>query len=257
MHFYKYQGTGNDFILLDNKGKKLQESLSKQTIAAWCDRRFGIGADGLMLLTDREGYDFEMIYYNADGSESSMCGNGGRCITAFAHKMGIIKDVYHFLAIDGEHEAVITKYEVKLKMNRPRGFHLYNSNEFWINTGSPHYVILSENGVDSLDVVKMGREIRYNSEFKAEGTNVNFVNILERGKLKVRTYERGVEDETFSCGTGVTACAYIYVIWNNSVERVEVETKGGKLWVEIKDFDKESEEVWLVGAASFVFEGEI
>lgn len=258
MHFYKYQGTGNDFIIIDNRGQNLHQTLTTQSIAAMCDRRFGIGADGLMLLTDKEGYDFQMIYYNADGRESSMCGNGGRCITAFAQKMGIEKEKYHFLAIDGEHEAIISENsKVKLKMTRPTGFHLYNSNEFWLNTGSPHYVILAENEVDSLDMVAIGRNIRYNAEFSAEGTNVNIVNILEKGKLKVRTYERGVEDETLSCGTGVTACAYSYVIWNNRIEKVEVATKGGNLSVEVKDFDQETEEVWLVGAATFVFDGDI
>lgn len=258
MQFYKYQGTGNDFIIIDNRGKDLHKTLSTKQIATWCDRRFGIGADGLMLLTDLDGYDFQMIYYNSDGRESSMCGNGGRCITAFAKKMGIIKDKYHFLAIDGEHEAMIAENGlVKLKMSRPQGFHLYNSNEFWLNTGSPHYVILAEEDVDSLNMVEIGQKIRYNEEFAAEGTNVNLVNIVERGKLKVRTYERGVEDETLSCGTGVTACAYSYVIWHNSIEKVTVSTRGGELSVEIKDFDKETEAVWLVGAATFVFEGNI
>ena len=259
MHFYKYQGTGNDFILIDNRGKNLHKTLSAETISAWCDRRFGIGADGLMLLTDCEGYDFQMIYYNADGRESSMCGNGGRCITAFAKKMDIVREKYNFLAIDGEHQAIMVENEeiIKLKMARPQGFRLYNNNEFWLNTGSPHYVIFAEMEIDSLNMVEIGKEIRYNEEFAAEGTNVNLVNILDKGKLSVRTYERGVEDETLSCGTGVTACAYSYVIWNNSFKKVEIATKGGTLWVEIEDFDKETEEVWLVGAAIFVFEGEI
>lgn len=256
--FYKYQGTGNDFIMIDNRQSKLQDILTEKQIQKLCDRRFGIGADGLILLTEKENYDFQMIYYNSDGRESSMCGNGGRCITAFAKQMGIEKEKYHFLAIDGEHEAqILDNQEVKLKMGKPHSFRMIDTNEMWIHTGSPHYVQLCEEKVENLNVYEMGKAIRYNEEFKAEGTNINFVNILEKGKLKVRTYERGVEAETLSCGTGVSACAYCYIIWNNSVKSVDINTLGGDLCVEVERFQQENEAVYLIGAATFVFEGEI
>lgn len=256
--FYKYQGTGNDFIMIDNRQNKLQEILAEKDIAKLCDRRFGIGADGLILLTEKEGYDFEMIYYNSDGRESSMCGNGGRCITAFANQMGIKREKYYFLAIDGEHEAqILENQDVKLKMGKPHSFRMMDTNDMWIHTGSPHYVQLCENKVEELNVYEMGRVIRYNEEFKVEGTNVNFVNIIEKGKLKVRTYERGVEAETLSCGTGVSACAYCYIIWNNSIKTVDINTLGGDLKVEVENFQQETEAVYLIGSATFVFKGEI
>lgn len=210
-----------------------------------------------MLLTDKEGFDFQMIYYNADGNESSMCGNGGRCITAFARQMGIVKDTYHFLAIDGPHDAAFEGDNVRLKMSKPFDFYMYDNNTYKIQTGSPHYVKLMDTDIAQVDVVKEGKAVRYNAEFQQDGINVNFVNILNKGHLKVRTYERGVEDETYSCGTGVTACAYTYIIWNNAVQRVEIETKGGNLSVEVQHFHTDSEAVWLIGPATFVFEGTI
>ncbi|MFN0201831.1 MAG: diaminopimelate epimerase [Bacteroidia bacterium] len=255
--FYKYQGTGNDFILIDNRGQQLEKELTTEHIAKLCDRRFGIGADGLMLLSDAAGYDFRMIYYNSDGRESSMCGNGGRCITAFAKKVGLEKEVYHFLAIDGEHEAMEEARGIKLKMGKPHSFQLFDNNNMWIHTGSPHYVQLHNADVSTLEVNELGKKIRYNDTYKQEGTNVNFVNLVKEGVLKVRTYERGVEAETLSCGTGVTACAYTYIIWNSRIKEVSVLTEGGELWVEVVDFHQESEAVYLIGAATFVFEGKI
>jgi diaminopimelate epimerase len=197
------------------------------------------------------------VYYNPDGRESSMCGNGGRCIVAFAEKMGIVKAKYLFNAIDGLHEATKSGEIVKLRMTKPQGFRTIDSNTFWLNTGSPHYVQIREADIDTIDVKKEGAAIRYSADFQAEGTNVNFVNIIDKAKLKVRTYERGVEDETLSCGTGVTACAYTYIIWHNKTTKVEVQTLGGNLSVEVIDFYQDTEEVWLVGAATFVYEGNI
>lgn len=257
IHFYKYQGTGNDFILIDNRDNALQ--LTTEQVAFLCDRRFGIGADGLILLENEAEMDFKMVYYNSDGKESSMCGNGGRCVVAFAEKMGIVREKYTFLAIDGVHEASKQGEIVKLRMGKPKDFRMIDTNTFWLNTGSPHYVQIREENLADLNVKQEGAKVRYSPEFAAEGTNVNFMNLdyNQKGKIKVRTYERGVEDETLSCGTGVTACAYTYIIWNNSVAKVEIETLGGNLSVEVKDFHQETEEVWLVGAATFVFSGKI
>lgn len=252
--FYKYQGTGNDFVIIDNRDARF--TLTPEQVKFLCDRRFGIGGDGLMLLSTREGYDFEMVYFNADGRESSMCGNGGRCLTRFAFDLGIQKDTYHFLAIDGDHEAIITEQGwVKLKMidvdaiNASHGFSI-------LDTGSPHYVAPTSD-VMKLDVYKEGREIRYSKEYEARGINVNFVEDLGK-KIIVRTYERGVEDETYSCGTGVTAAALVFAHNDNGFNRIEVQTKGGELAVE---FDKTGEHtfenIWLCGPAEFVFEGQI
>jgi diaminopimelate epimerase len=254
--FYKYQGTGNDFVILDNRDKKY-DGLTKEQVHFLCDRRFGIGADGLMLLNSLPGYDFEMKYYNADGRESSMCGNGGRCLTKFAHDIGIIVSDYKFMAIDGEHESTIhTDGIVALKMNDVDHVH-YDRGNFVLNTGSPHFVTLA-NDVMHLDVFKKGREIRYNNEFKEQGINVNFVQQTEEpDKIIVRTYERGVEDETYSCGTGVTASALVCYHNDNGFNRVEVQTKGGDLSVEYDKIGESFKNVWLNGPAIKVFEGTI
>lgn len=256
IRFYKYQGTGNDFVILDNRDGQYN-GLSTEQVAFLCDRRFGVGADGLMLLSTREGYDFEMIYYNADGRESSMCGNGGRCLTKFASDMGMILTTYRFIAIDGEHEASInTDGTVALKMNDVEQVR-EDGNNFILNTGSPHFVSLTNNVMD-LDVFKKGREIRYNNEFKEKGINVNFVEQMEDAdKIIVRTYERGVEDETYSCGTGVTAAALVCHHNDNGFNRVEVKTKGGWLSVEYDKIGDTYRDVWLNGPAVKVFEGTI
>lgn len=252
--FYKYQGTGNDFVIIDNRTATI--SLTKEQIKHLCDRRFGIGADGLLLLTEHSGVDFEMIYYNADGCESSMCGNGGRCLTRFAYDMGIVKEKYIFIAIDGEHEAIISEHGwIKLKMRDVSAIENHHGNAI-LDTGSPHYV-KSVRDVMSVDVYKEGKEIRYSKAFEAEGININFVEADER-KIIVRTYERGVEDETYSCGTGVTASALVFAHNENGFNRVEVQTKGGHLAVEFdKTGDQSFENIWLCGPAVFVFKGEV
>src|SRR5688500_4426861 len=200
--FYKYQGTGNDFIIADNR--KAEYSFGTEKIKELCDRRFGIGADGLMLLNQKAGFDFEMKYYNADGKEGSMCGNGGRCMTKFAYHLGIHREVYRFLASDGIHESEIDiDGIVSLKMKDVKSVRKFH-NDFILDTGSPHYIKMASNVMD-LDVYKKGSEIRHSKEFEEDGINVNFVEQLrEADKIIVRTYERGVEDETLSCGTGVT-----------------------------------------------------
>ena len=225
--FYKYQGTGNDFIIIDNRNGEIH--LSKQEVEQLCHRRFGIGADGLMLLDAQDGYDFAMKYYNADGNESTMCGNGGRCLTRFAKDCGIERNEYRFLAIDGEHKAIFaTNGWVELKMNDVLKTETFQ-NDFVLNTGSPHYVqkVSDEN---IIDVFKEGRIIRNSPVFIKEGINVNFVAIKEDG-LYVRTYERGVEDETLSCGTGVTAAAIALGKKMEGLNIVSINTLGGKLQV--------------------------
>ena len=255
MQFYKYQGTGNDFIILDNREGNIH--LSEQQISKLCDRKFGIGADGLMLLNTKAGYDFEMFYTNADGKPSSMCGNGGRCLTQFAFDCGIKKTSYTFLAVDGEHESVFAENGwIHLKMKDVNSIE-NNHGDFVLNTGSPHF-IKSVGHVMKMDVVKEGREIRYSKEFEAEGINVNFVEATDEDKIIVRTYERGVENETLSCGTGVTASALVFYHNEFGFNRIEVTTPGGHLAVEFdKKGDNEFENIWLCGPATFVFKGEV
>ncbi|MFL5787352.1 MAG: diaminopimelate epimerase [Flavisolibacter sp.] len=254
IRFFKYQGTGNDFIILDNRDKKYN-ALTKEQIALLCNRRFGIGADGLMLLNEIPDYDFEMKYYNADGRESSMCGNGGRCLVKFFYDQGNAQTSYKFKAVDGDHEASPnTDGTISLKMNDVNSVR-YDHGNYILNTGSPHFVIMN-NDVMHLDIVKKGREIRYNNEYKKDGINVNFVQLTDsRDKIIVRTYERGVEDETFSCGTGVTASALVCAHNDNGFNRVEVQTMGGNLSVEYDKIDDTYHNVWLTGPAELVFEG--
>ena len=253
--FYKYQGTGNDFVILDNRVAPI--SLTTEQINKLCDRRFGIGADGLMLLNLKDGYDFEMKYYNADGNESSMCGNGGRCLTKFAFDRGIQKDTYKFIAIDGDHESVFAKNGwVHLKMVNVNGIKKQN-NDSILNTGSPHFIRPVSHVMD-INVFNEGHEIRYSKDFATEGINVNFVEQTETNKITVRTYERGVENETLSCGTGVTAAALVFANNERGANRIEIKTIGGNLAVEFnKTGDSSFEDIWLCGPAEFVFKGEI
>jgi diaminopimelate epimerase len=255
IEFYKYQGTGNDFIIMDNRDKRY-DSLTRQQVAFLCDRRFGIGADGLMLLNRHPDYDFEMKYYNSDGRESTMCGNGGRCLTQFAFDIGIDKTSFSFLAVDGPHEANINEKVVALKMNDVNQVR-HDHGDYILNTGSPHYVQFT-NDVMHLDVYKKGKEIRHNKEFEKEGINVNFVEQTElTDRIIVRTYERGVEDETFSCGTGVTAAALVSAHNDSGFNRVEVKTKGGLLSVEYEKKGDTFKNIWLSGPAVKVFSGTI
>jgi diaminopimelate epimerase len=256
IEFYKYQGCGNDFVLLDNR-KNEYDQLTNEQVKFICNRHFGIGGDGLMLLNLKEGYDFHMKYYNSDGAEGSMCGNGGRCMVKFAHNIGIHKNNYHFTAADGEHTAEIDLDGlVRLKMNDVNKVETH-TNYYVLNTGSPHYVKHIRD-VMQMDVKTGGRMIRNSKEFEKEGINVNFVETMEEDKIYVRTYERGVEDETLSCGTGVTASALVSAHNDNGFNRVEVKTLGGNLSVEFDKIDDEHfENIWLNGPADLVFKGEI
>ena len=254
--FHKYQGTGNDFVILDNRDGKY-DNLSKEQVKFLCDRRFGIGADGLMLLNLVGGFDFEMKYYNSDGGESSMCGNGGRCLVKFAWDMGDKRQSYHFKAIDGAHEAEIdSDGTVSLRMNDVNEIKEYHG-DFLLDTGSPHYVKMVHD-VMHLDVYKKGQEIRRSNEFNTEGINVNFVEQAGDDEIIVRTYERGVEDETLSCGTGVTASAI--VCYHNEIgfNDVTVRTRGGKLSIQFDRLDHDRyKNIWLRGPAEKVFQGQI
>ncbi|MBL7931511.1 MAG: diaminopimelate epimerase [Bacteroidia bacterium] len=254
--FYKYQGTGNDFILIDNRNKDI--SLTNEQVAFLCHRRFGIGADGLILLELEAAVDFRMVYYNSDGNTSSMCGNGGRCITAFAKYLGVIEDKAKFMASDGLHEASIDNHGmVSLKMQDVKQVES-GEDFFFLNTGSPHYVKFV-NDIEHFDVYNQGKMIRNSERFHEEGTNVNFIEKKEED-LFVRTYERGVEDETYSCGTGVTAAALVAALKGISTGKNNciIKTKGGSLEVTFeKVLEQNFYNIWLKGPATSVFSGSI
>jgi len=252
--FFKYQGTGNDFIMIDNRNL-LFNTANTETIKKMCDRRFGIGADGLILLESHAAYDFQMVYFNSDGNPSSMCGNGGRCLVQFAHDMGVIKKETTFVAIDGEHDAFLKDGLVHLKMIDVTQVEV-NKDFYFLNTGSPHYVSYV-NDIQSFPVYEEGYKIRNIERFKEKGTNVNFIE-KTADALWVRTYERGVEDETLSCGTGVTAAALLSAHNENGFNTVLVTTPGGHLRVEFDKIDDQHfENIWLCGPADFVFKGTI
>jgi len=256
--FWKYQGNGNDFILLDERGAKHQ--LTTEQIRKLCDSKFGIGADGLMMLTASDISDFEMSYYNADGNLASMCGNGGRCIAMFAHLLKIAPKEMSFEAYDGVHKAIIEeeliagkKYAVALQMANISA--VEQSGKFYfLDTGSPHYVEFVEN-LAEMDVVKEGRLTRYSERFSPEGTNVNFVEVKDN-RLFVRTYERGVEDETLSCGTGVTAAA-IAAFLETGKQDFQIQTSGGEFRVGFEESEGVFRSIWLHGPAELVFKGVI
>lgn len=253
--FYKYQGTGNDFVMIDNRGYGL--SNERATIEKLCNRRFGIGADGLIYLQNREGYDFEMVYFNSDGNESTMCGNGGRCLIQFAHDLGLIAEHCKFLAIDGDHEGqILGDGRVSLKMKEVEGIENYN-NDYVLNTGSPHYVQFA-NYVNNLNVAAEGYKIRNSDRFAQQGINVNFAEKKSANEIFVRTFERGVEGETLSCGTGVVASALTFASKNGTLlNEVDIETLGGKLQVKFEANGRGFRNVYLIGPAAKVFEGTV
>jgi diaminopimelate epimerase len=253
--FFKYHGTGNDFIIIDNRNRKF-DFTDKSLVNHLCNRRLGIGADGLMVLLDHPELDFEMKYFNSDGKEATMCGNGGRCITAFAKKLGLINDLADFQTIDGEHKAIIINDYVKLKMHNVTEIE-HGTDYYFLNTGSPHYVTFRKN-LEDMDIVEEGRKIRFSSRYKDEGINVNFVE-LSHDRIFVRTYERGIENETLSCGTGVVASAICAALETKTYKKsINVITRGGKLKVcyDIKN-RVIFENIWLEGPIRYVFEGKI
>jgi diaminopimelate epimerase len=252
IEFYKYQGTGNDFIIIDDREKEF-DLTDNDLIAALCERRMGIGADGLILLREHDTLDFEMIYFNADGKESSMCGNGGRCIIAFAQMLEMTGNETTFMAIDGEHKGRLMDDGIYLQMQDVKKIEGVGDG-LVLNTGSPHYIEMVDE-LDYIDVNKQGSKIRNSVPFKKDGINVNFV--LDANELQVRTYERGVEAETLSCGTGVVATA-IAMHYANCIQEtlVNLKTKGGELTVSFEEFNGGYRNIWLSGEASMVFAGE-
>ena len=254
--FYKYQGTGNDFIILDNRSLTFNKT-NCNNIAKLCDRRFGVGADGLILLENHPTLDFKMVYFNADGNESSMCGNGGRCITAFAKFLGVVNGLAQFEAIDGMHNAEIDGDIVRLQMQNVADIQTYD-NHLFLDTGSPHHVEMVSD-LETLDVKTKGAKIRYGALYNDSGSNVNFVTKIADNQFAVRTYERGVEDETLSCGTGVTAVALaMHKSGKTNAKEVILKTQGGKLKVAFgSNAAGEYDNIWLIGPAQQVFKGEI
>jgi len=255
--FCKYQGTGNDFIIIDHR--HMTWSLSQDMITRLCHRRFGIGADGLILLQSSIEADFTMRYYNADGRESTMCGNGGRCIVAFAIDMGLSdkQNEIRFLAADGIHKARILRtlshgFEVELQMQDVNSWEITSDNELIVHTGSPHFV-KNCTSLAQADIVSMARKIRYNSRFEQDGINVNFIE-RESQILHVRTYERGVEDETYSCGTGVVASSIACYLLMGFVPD-KIITPGGELSVKFTFQSEQFSEIYLSGPAIKVFDG--
>ncbi|MFD1294476.1 diaminopimelate epimerase [Lutibacter holmesii] len=255
LQFYKYQGTGNDFIMIDNRTLFFPKD-DVQLINKLCDRRFGIGADGLILLEPSEKEDFTMVYFNADGNEGSMCGNGGRCLVAFAKQLNVIQNETTFDAVDGLHYATINNGIVSLKMIDVHEIST-NDSDLFLNTGSPHHIQFCES-VKAIPVKETGAKIRYGAPYFEAGTNVNFAEQVSENSFKVRTYERGVEDETLACGTGVTAVA---IAANNAGKTtkntIQLEVLGGNLEVSFDKNENNYTNVFLKGPAEFVFEGTV
>jgi diaminopimelate epimerase len=255
--FSKYQGTGNDFVILDNRQGEFPKGDTK-LIKQLCDRRFGIGADGLLLLEDDPTTDFRMIYYNSDGNESSMCGNGGRCIVAFAKSLRVFEGHdTRFMAVDGLHHAtILSDNVVSLQMTDVDAINVEEDYVF-MNTGSPHHVMMIEE-LETFDVKNEGAQIRYSDLYGAAGSNVNFVKQLGENQFALRTYERGVEDETLSCGTGATAAAIaMFVTGRASSKAVRLAVEGGELEVSFETYNNVFSNVLLKGPATLVYEGEI
>lgn len=251
--FFKYQGTGNDFVMIDNRDLQFKQD-NIELINRLCDRRFGIGADGLILLNPSDTYDFTMVYYNADGNESTMCGNGGRCLVAFAHDLGVIENTTTFDAVDGLHNATIENGLVNLQMIDVDEISI-NSTYAYLNTGSPHHVQLVEN-IGEYDVFNNGKTIRNGAPYFEEGTNVNFAEAINDTTFRVRTYERGVEDETLACGTGVTAVAIAMFEQNiTNSNQIKLLVEGGELEVSFNKNENVFQDVFLKGPAKFVFKG--
>jgi diaminopimelate epimerase len=257
IHFYKYHGAGNDFILID--GRTQEPKLNSKQIKLMCDRNFGIGADGMMYLLAAKDFDFEMKYFNSDGLEGSMCGNGGRCIASFAQDRGIDKKKFHFIANDGEHFAEILDSkdhfkQVKLQMQDVHEIEDIDDH-LVLNTGSPHHLTFCQS-IAKKNVFQAGRAIRYSKSFKKEGVNANFIE-QNGNHLFVRTYERGVENETLACGTGVTASAIgAYIKASEKYNAYQIKTLGGNLKVNFEEDNMHFTNIFLEGPAEFVFEGD-
>lgn len=255
--FYKYHGTGNDFIIVDDRKNEFPRD-NTDYIQKLCTRRFGVGADGLMLLAEKPGYDFEMVYYNSDGKPSSMCGNGGRCLAHFARMVGAMGESGRFTAPDGEHRATVKGDEVELSMNDVSEIEQRQNEDCVLNTGSPHYIRFTPGVLTDELLMSTAKEIRYGKEFMKEGINVNTV-ALRSDFIEMRTFERGVEAETFSCGTGVTAAALAAALKKDETGSLDyaVKTRGGNLRVKFNFNGTAATDIVLCGPAVQVFKGEL
>lgn len=256
MKFYKYQGTGNDFILIDNRNLSFPKANTK-LIKQLCDRRFGIGADGLILLENDNNVDFKMVYYNSDGNQSSMCGNGGRCLVAFAKQLNIIETQAAFNAIDGLHHAtIIDNKNISLQMKNVDKIKIENDYVF-LNTGSPHHIMMVDD-LQNFEVKTVGHQIRNSDLYGKQGSNINFVDQISENQFAIRTYERGVENETLSCGTGATATAIAMHATNKTNKTdLKINVQGGQLKVSFEVENNKYTNVLLEGPAQLVFKGEI
>jgi len=253
VQFSKYQGTGNDFIIIDDRGSKFPPN-AHNLIAKLCDRKFGVGADGLILIRTRPELDYKMVYFNADGSQS-LCGNGSRCGFSFAGEIGLVKETAKFETTDGIHQIKLIDKKIHFQLFDATEPEKISDNEWYLNTGSPHHILIVED-VEKEDIVSRGRIIRNSDRYSSQnGTNVNFAQLL-KGRVKIRTYERGVEDETLSCGTGATAVGLLASKYGYE-SPVEIETKGGMLSVSFEKTNNGFTDLWLSGSAEKVFEGSI
>jgi diaminopimelate epimerase len=254
-NFYKYQGAGNDFIIFDCINEE-DPRLTTPQIELLCDRRFGIGADGLMYILPHDEHDFRMQYFNSDGNESTMCGNGGRCIAHLAHHLHISSPLVKFVAVDGYHEAAVSGDSVALGMIDVRSVDINEDGDYILNTGSPHYIHFTNKSALT-DIVKYGQQIRYSDIYKDKGINVNMAAPIDDA-LHVATYERGVEDETLACGTGVTAVALAYSLKENAASPIKIKAKGGDMKIHFtKNEDGTFTQVVLEGPAVMVYQGSI
>ena len=256
LEFYKYQGTGNDFVMIDNRSNSFPKE-NTQLVAHLCDRRFGIGADGLILLDNDATTDFRMVYYNSDGNLSSMCGNGGRCLVAFAQKLNAIQNETTFMATDGLHYATVGADGI-VSLQMIDVAEIKNTPDYsFLNTGSPHHVQLVTD-LEHYNVKENGAAIRYGDLYGQQGSNVNFVKKIDDATFSLRTYERGVEDETLACGTGATAVAIaMNATGQTDLNTIHLNVEGGKLAVSFDTKDGKYTNVFLKGPAEFVFKGTI
>lgn len=251
--FAKYQATGNDFVLVDNQ-QALLPAEAVQAYAQLCHRRFGIGSDGLIFIQPHATLAFEMVYYNSDGRLGSMCGNGARAAVHYAQRLGLVQDQAQFWTYDGQHQASLSGNVVTLEMKASSPIAPQGADAWYVHTGSPHHIEWVQE-IDSLDVAALGPPIRYSQRYAPDGCNVNFVRVLAPNHLQMRTYERGVEAETYSCGTGVTAAALVYAaqLLPQAVFEITVDTPGGQLKV-LRDAQGQ---VFLQGPATHVFDGKL
>jgi diaminopimelate epimerase len=256
LEFYKYQGTGNDFVMIDNRSNTFPKE-NTQLVAHLCDRRFGIGADGLILLDTDAATDFRMVYYNSDGNLSSMCGNGGRCLVAFAKKLNVIQNETTFMATDGLHHATVGADGI-VSLQMIDVAEIKNTQDYsFLNTGSPHHVQIVED-LQHFNVKENGAAIRYGNLYGQAGSNINFVKKIDETTFSLRTYERGVEDETLACGTGATAVAIaMNATGQTNSNEINLNVEGGKLAVSFDIEDGKYTNVFLKGPAEFVFKGTI